>query len=158
MSNLPATNISTELAALDEKNNTPAAIAKSPLAISAPFRPTRSANHDPPNEPIVPPIRKMDTMEDQRNSSWPLPNDAPYLVYMLSLQKVTIICKNSWETCALRSFANELALAMLRCHATCGIAEREDFIQNAGGGIVGRRRWGLPCLCDPKAWAHYHYV
>lgn len=66
----------TELEDFVAKNNIPAIIDKILLIIIAPFLPSLSANHDPPSEPVAPPIRNMETMDDHKKLSCPVDKTA----------------------------------------------------------------------------------
>lgn len=86
-----AINISTEFVSFVIMKNIPATIDMILPIIIAPFLPTLSANHEPPNEPVAPPTRNIETTADHKMLISFSDNIMLYLLYMLSLQKSFII-------------------------------------------------------------------
>lgn len=60
-----------------------------------PFLPILSANSEPLNEPILPPIRNIETAEDHKMSSCVTVKELLNLVIMLSLQNFLITYINT---------------------------------------------------------------
>lgn len=90
---LPTKSSSKELALLAIQNIRPEMTPSAEETAKPPFRPIRSASKEPDSEPIVPPIRKIETMEDHMMSNWLLVKVALYREVRLSLQNCLITCK-----------------------------------------------------------------
>uniref|UniRef100_A0A1Y1N8S0 Uncharacterized protein n=1 Tax=Photinus pyralis TaxID=7054 RepID=A0A1Y1N8S0_PHOPY len=96
--NLPSSSTSIEfINFVITKKNAPAK-DKPPLKTHAHFRPIKSANHDPVREPIMPPIKKMDTMEDHSMVSCPYVRSTLYLVRALSRHQLRITSAGEFTT------------------------------------------------------------